>query len=365
MSIDDGYAARWLGVLTFASVAALVGFGEAIAEDAGDLRVTDYFISHTSNEPFYAEHKLDPGVTLHVREVVLPGRERTVAQDGKVLLLIHGYSIPGSVAFDTDHENCSLMRYFARAGWDTFAPDLEGFGQSTRPPVMDNPDAFPDSKAPIHTAVTMRDVERVVDFIGALRTVERVHLLGWSQGATLEAPRYAIQHPKKVADLVLFAPSYDNSMTPDEREKKAADGDVEKVFRGIPAPKGWAGLGTKETFVKPGCFEANRDALLASDPKSSELEGAVRIPAGRRIDENLAAPHFDAAKISVPTLVVRGDADTYAKREDSQKLMNALGSKVKEYVEIPGGGHFLQFENVNVQFYEAVQNFLESDQQTR
>jgi hypothetical protein len=30
--------------------------------------------------------------------------------------------------------------------------------------------------------------------------------------------------------------------------------------------------------------------------------------------------------------------------------MNALGSKVKEYVEIPGGGHFLQFENVNVQF---------------
>ena len=83
--------------------------------------MTDYFISHTSTEPFYAEQNLDPSVTLHVREVVLPGRERTVAQDGKVLLLIHGYSVPGSVAFDTAHGNCSLMRYFARAGWDTFA----------------------------------------------------------------------------------------------------------------------------------------------------------------------------------------------------------------------------------------------------
>ena len=120
----------------------------AVAEDADGLRVTDYFISHTSNEPFYAQQNLDPSVTLHVREVVLPGRERTVAQDGKVLLLIHGYSVPGYVAFDTDHENCSIDAPLCACGWDTFALDLEGFGLSTRPPVMDDPDCFPDSKAP-------------------------------------------------------------------------------------------------------------------------------------------------------------------------------------------------------------------------
>jgi pimeloyl-ACP methyl ester carboxylesterase len=361
MSIDTGYKARWFWVLTFASIALLVGLGAAVAENADGLRVTDYFISHTSNEPFYAQQNLDPAVTLHVREVVLPGRERTVAQDGTVLLLIHGYSFPGSAAFDTDHGNCSLMRYFARAGWDTFALDLEGFGLSTRPPVMDNPDAFPDSKAPIHADVTVRDVELVVDFISALRSVEQVHLLGWSQGATVEAPLYTIEHPEKVARLVLFGVSYGNSMTPEEREKSAADGEAEKVFHSVPALKRWAGLGTTEEFVAPGCFEANRDALLASDPKSGELGGAIRVPAGRSIDMDLADPYFDAAKISVPTLVIRGDADTDAKREDNQQLMDALGSAVKEYVEIPGGGHFLHFENVNVQFYEAVQKFLEAE----
>lgn len=362
MSIDTGYRARWFWVLAFASIASLVGLGAAVAEDAEGLRVTDYFISHTSNEPFYAQQKLDPSVTLHVREVVLPGRERTVAQDGKVLLLIHGYSFPGSAAFDTDHENCSFMRYFARAGWNTFALDLEGFGLSTRPLVMDSPAAFPDSKAPIRADVTLRDIERVVDFISALRGVEQIHLLGWSQGATLEAPRYAIQHPEKVAKLVLFAPSYDNPMPPEEREKSAADGEAAKVFHSVPAVKRWAGLGTKEEFVAPGCFEANRDALLASDPKSGELGGAIRVPAGRSIDEDLAAPHFDAAKITMPTLVIRGDADTYATREDSEKLVAALGSSVKEYVDIPNGGHFLHFENVNMQFYEAVQKFLEAEQ---
>jgi pimeloyl-ACP methyl ester carboxylesterase len=332
----------------------------ADAEEAGGLRVTDYFVSHTSSEPFYAEQNLDPRVTLHVREVVLPGRERTVAQDRKVLLLIHGYSFPGSAAFDTDHGNCSLMRHFARAGWDTFALDLEGFGSSTRPLVMDHPAAFPDSRAPIHVDVTLRDIERVVDFISSLRGVEQVHLLGWSQAASLEAPRYAVRHPEMVAKLVLFAPSYDNSMTPEEREKSAADGEAEKVFHSVPAPKRWAGLGTKEEFVAPGCFEANRDALLASDPKSGELGGAIRVPAGRSVDEDLAAPRFDAAKITMPTLVIRGAADTYATREDSQKLTAALGAPLKEYVEIPNAGHFLHFENVNVQFYEAVQSFLEA-----
>jgi alpha-beta hydrolase superfamily lysophospholipase len=76
---------------------------------------------------------------------------------------------------------------------------------------------------------------------------------------------------------------------------------------------------------------------------------------------DLAAPSFDAAKVSVPVLVIRGDADANATREDNQQLTDALGSTVKEYVEIPGGGHFLQFENVSMQFYDAVQQFLEAE----
>ncbi len=189
---DKRYKARWFWALFSPLLASLVGLHPAVARDAGGLRVTDYFISHTSNEPFYAQQSLNPHVTLHVREVVLAGRERTVAQDGKVLLLIHGFSIPGAVAFDTDRENCSL--------------------------------------------------------------------------------------------------------------------------------------------------------------------------AGRSIESDLAEPKFDATKVTVPTLVIRGDADTDATREDNQQLMEALGSTVKEYVEIPGGGHFLHFEKVNIEFYQAVRNFLEAEE---
>ena len=45
---------RCFYILTSALFAWLTGLHSAVAEDADGLRVTDYFISHTSTEPFYA-----------------------------------------------------------------------------------------------------------------------------------------------------------------------------------------------------------------------------------------------------------------------------------------------------------------------
>lgn len=114
---------------------------------------------------------------------------------------------------------------------------------------MENPDAFPDSKAPMHGVVTVRYVERVVEFIKALRVTEKVHLLGWSQGASLEAPLLAIQHPEKVAKPLLVGVAYDVVETMDERKKTAAEREMQKVRYSEPSLKGWAGLGTREEFV--------------------------------------------------------------------------------------------------------------------
>ena len=282
MKTENFHQAGCLLALTLA--VSLAGLQAAVAEDADGVRVTDYFISHTSNEPFYAEQKLDPSVTLHVREVVLPGRERTVAQDGKVLLLIHGYSVPGYIAFDTDHGNCSLMRHFARAGWDTFALDLEGFGLSTRPPVMDDPTVFPDSKAPIHADVTLRDVERVVDFISALRGVEQVHLLGWSQGATVEAPLYAIRASGEGRQAGAVCPELRQLDDPGGTREVGCRWRGREGFHSVPSPERWAGLGTKAVGVAaPGW--ARWEGVIAAglaDVTETMLDTA-RVGAGMRV----------------------------------------------------------------------------------
>ena len=73
------HKSRWVLILSSViSFFSCVAFQSVAANEADGLRVTDYFISHTSNEPFYSQYKLEPRVTLHVREVVLAGRERTV-----------------------------------------------------------------------------------------------------------------------------------------------------------------------------------------------------------------------------------------------------------------------------------------------
>ncbi len=330
-----------------------------------ELRTNDYYISHQSNDPFYSKHGIDPSVLIHVREVVLSGRERTVGQDSKVLVLVHGSTFPGSVAFDVDVGNASLMRYLARSGWDTFALDLEGYGGSTRPTSMDAPSAFPNDEAPGRTDVTVENLSRVVDFVRELRGVDKVHLLGWSFGATLETPLYTIQHSDKVAKLVLFGANYQGwGRSKEEVAKRVDSYNNAKYVLGNPASiERWAGLGTKSEFVEPRIFDAYRKAHRASDPKSGELAGTVRAPRGRHVDLELKEPHFEAAKITVPTLVIRGEFDTFAKRDDNKALFDSLGGERNEFVEIPGAGHFLHFEKTNSQFYSALLEFLNRKQQ--
>jgi len=325
------------------------------------LVTTDYYVSHTSIEPFYKQYKLDSHVVLHVREVVLAGRERTVPQDGKVLLLVHGAGVPGNVSFDLDHENCSMMRYFARAGWDTFALDLEGYSPSTCPLVMDAPSAFPESKAPGHLEVAMSDVGRGIDFIRNLRVVDKVYLLGWSLGASRTTPLYTIQHSEKVAKLVLFAPGY-RSLGSVEAYRAYADtfDSQTKVFRNYPSVEQWYWYGSQEELLVPGAFEAFRSALLASDPKSGELGGAYRAPYGLIVELFRANPQFDASKIKVPTLVIRGALDTFGTSQDCQRLTNELGSEMKQFVEIPAASHHVCYEKANLQFFKAVKDFLEA-----
>lgn len=330
------------------------------AADAG-LRTTDYYLSHESKEPFYRQYNLSPDVVLHVREVMVAGNERTAGKDNKVLLFIHGATFPANVAFDLDFENVSMMRHFARLGWDTFALDLEGYGESTRPPIMDQPENYPDNKAPIDLSVTVDDVGRVVDFIRNLRGVDKVHILGWSAATMAEAPRYAIEQPDKVAKLVLYATNYlgkSKGKTAAERQAEDDKRNAQKNRYGDPANmKRWAKLGTKKEYLIPGAFEAYRQAHLASDPKSAELGGKVRAPWGRFI--GWPEPHFDASRITVPTLVIRGDSDTLATREDNQKLVADLGSKEKKYVEIAEAGHMIQYEKNNAAFYRAIADFLD------
>jgi alpha-beta hydrolase superfamily lysophospholipase len=133
-----------------------------------------------------------------------------------------------------------------------------------------------------------------------------------------------------------------------------------KVLSMMPSAQTWASSnGTKVENLRPGAFEWFRDAILATDPKSGEMGGQYRFPAGPISDIFLAKTQFDTSKITVPTLVIRAGLDLAGTTEDNKKLVERLGSKVKKYVEIPVGGHYIFFEKTNTEFYKAIKDFLE------
>src|SRR5262245_9443278 len=136
---------------------------------------------------------------LYVRERT---SGRTLARGAAgVVLYVHGAGTPAEVAFDVPFADYSWMEYLAAAGFDVFAMDTTGYGRSTRPTVMNDPCNLarnqqaayvptlipapcPPASASAATTIASdwNDIGAVIDYIRALRRVDRVSLAAWSLG---------------------------------------------------------------------------------------------------------------------------------------------------------------------------------------
>ena len=107
--------------------------------------------------------------------------------------------------------------------------DMTGYGRSTRPAPMNDPcnvsreqqagfvpvlipaPCSPSYPHPLTTiASDWNDLGAVIDYLRALRHVEKVSLLAWSLGGP-RAAGYTARHPEQVSQLVLLAPAYNRA----------------------------------------------------------------------------------------------------------------------------------------------------------
>ena len=195
--------------------------GQEVPEQARVLAV-GHIVPHVSTVPANAGES----VGLQLRERVRPGAQGRARQDADpAVLFIPGSATPSVPAYDLSFEDYSWMAYLARAGFDVFALDLTGYGRSPQPKMDDPCNANPGQQVllvpnplpatcPVNyrfrlgnTGSEQAEIDAAVDYIRALRGVDRVSLVGWSLGGH-RAGLYAAQHPDKVDRLVLLAPNY-------------------------------------------------------------------------------------------------------------------------------------------------------------
>jgi len=273
------------------------------------------------------------------------------------VLLVHGATFPSGLAAAYRLRGRSWMDDLAAHGFDAWALDFLGYGDSDRYPEMSAP---PDAHAPLgRTAAAVAQIAAAVRRIQAQTGAGQVALVAHSWG-TLPAGAFAAAHPELLARLVLFGPLVDRHAKqlavpgagPLPAYAEITRRDQRRSFdSGVPA-------GSPPPFGDAD-FAPWADLYLAAGSG-----GRVRVPFGPLADARDAdggSLPYSPAELRRPTLLVRGSWDAVTTAEDLQSLFGRLGCALRRAVVLGGGTHRMHLEPSRLQLFREIDAFLAGD----
>jgi len=332
------------------------------ANDTGQLLSIDHFVRVKSSAPATNGQFAQ----IYVRERVV-SRNLLRGSSG-VVLFVHGAGTPAEVAFDVPYGDYSWMAYLANAGFDVFSMDMEGYGRSTRPTVMNDPcnlsreqqvlfvpaliaapcaSSFQGS--PTNIASDWNDIAAAVDYVRALRHVDRVNLAGWSQGGP-RAGGFTAQHPDRVQRLVLLAPAYARTGPDSAPAAPRADAVVFNTQSQKEFDANWnRQVGCADQYDK----DVSRSVwseMVASDPIGATWATGVRraptVPSWG-FNKNVVS------KSQTPTLMVTGVHDKQVPPARVREYYEDLGAPEKVFVDLACSSHNAMWEKNHLLLFQA------------
>jgi pimeloyl-ACP methyl ester carboxylesterase len=344
-----------------ASMSGSAGSSSAAPSDSGQLLTIDHYVRVKSTAPSMAGQTAQ----VYVRERVI-SRNLLRGPSG-VVLFVHGAGTPAEVAFDVPSSDYSWMGYLANAGFDVFSMDMEGYGRSTRPTVMNDPCnlartqqalfvpslmAAPCAQSFQGAATTIasdwNDIGGVVDHIRSLRHVDRINLAGWSQGGP-RAGGYTAQHPDQVQRLVLLAPAYART-GPDSAPAANPNAVVFNTQSQKEFDTNWdRQVGCADQYDK-SVSSVVWSEMVASDPVGSTWGAGVRraptVPSWG-FNRNVVS------KNQTPTLMVAGAHDKQVDPARVREYYADLGAQDKVFIDLACSSHNAMWERNRLLLFQA------------
>ena len=256
------------------------------------------------------------------------------------VFFVHGSSMGSQPTFDLEvpgRPHSSVMEWFAARGFDTWCMDNEGYGRSdkSRPINCDIPNGADDLEA--GTAYVLERAKH-----------KKLLVYGISSGA-LKAALFAQRHPERVARLALDAMVWtgEGSPTLEERRRRLPEfraknrRPIDRAFVRSIFNRDHPGTADDATI------EAFATAILALDDS---------VPTGTYVDMCSKLPVVYPEKITVPTLIMRGEFDGIAGFDDLIEFFKHLPNPDKQFAVMPGISH-ASFQQIN---YLTVYHILHS-----
>lgn len=258
-------------------------------------------------------------VSLYLWEKAAPSG---LEKQGTVLF-VHGSSMASTPTFDLEvpgRPDSSVMEWFAYRGFDTWCVDMEGYGRSTK---------TRDITCDISNGAD--DLEAASRYIMDTRETGPLMVYGISSGA-LRAALFAQRNPERVSRLALDAHVWtgEGSPTLEERRKKLPQFREQKR-----RPIDPAFVQTIFERDHPGC--ADQATIDAFAKAICALDDSM--PNGTYVDMTSNLPIVDPEKITMPTIIMRGQWDGIASFDDLIEFFKRLPNPDKQFAVMPGISH--------------------------
>lgn len=255
----------------------------------------------------------------------------------EVIVLIHGKTISALPNFDLQVEsgNVSVMDVFVEKGFQVYAMDMRGFGNTPR-----------DASGWINPEKAFRDV------VGLLEWVIQRHsqtikptLFGYSYGS-LVSHLVAQKRPELVRELVLYGHPIEHTYA--NRYYKVEGGVKSTVEEPVHEPNSveWASSDFMENSTQQKVIDAYVSSTLNLDPILADWN-------------NLSEwTQLEPQKITVPTLLINGVHDSVAPIESLAPFFSEIHNPDRSWVIIPDSGHAAHLEDSSAQMVTSVINFI-------
>jgi non-heme chloroperoxidase len=263
------------------------------------------------------------------------------AQKRGTVLFVHGSSMASQPTFDLKvpgRPDSSVMDWFAARGFETWCMDSEGYGRS-------------DKSRPINCDIAngAEDLAAGSEYILKTSGAGKLFVYGISSGA-LRAALFAQAHSERVARLALdaFVWTGEGSPTLAERKKKLPEFSarnrrpIDRAFVHSIFERDHPGTADKATI------DAFADAIVALDDS---------VPTGTYVDMCSKLPIVDPAKITVPTMIMRGQWDGIAGIDDLIEFFKRLPNPDKQFTVMAGISHASFHQKNYLTVYHILHSF--------